>query len=76
MTTNIDETVNNMVRVAREYPITTLIDFVLHTMGQRFFEHRRDSLNITGKITPRREALIRNRWNNTGSLKPMRMNTM
>ena len=68
MTTNIVETVNNMMMVAREYPITALVDFVLYTIGQRFFERHQDSLNMTGKITPRREALIRNRWDNTGSL--------
>ena len=74
MTTNIVETMNNMMRVAREYPITALIDFVLYTMGQWFFERRRDSLNMSGKITPSREALIRDRWDNAGSLKPRQLN--
>ena len=74
MTTNIVETVNNIMMVTKEYPITALDDFFLYMMGQWFFEHRRDSLNMTGKITPKREALIRNRWDNPGSLKTRQLN--
>ena len=74
MTTNIVETVNNMMKVAIEYPITASVDFVLYMMGQWFFERRRDSLNMIGKIISKREALIKNRWDNTGSLKSRQLN--
>ena len=63
MTSNIVETMNNMMKMAREYPLTTLVDFILYTIGQWFFERRRDSLNMmSGKITLKREALVRIYW--------------
>ena len=46
-----------MMRVAREYPITALVDFAFYTIGQWFFERRQDSLNMTGKLH-REEKLL------------------
>ena len=37
MTTNIAETVKNIIKVAREYLITALVDFVFYMIGQWFF---------------------------------------
>lgn len=34
MTSNIVESVNSMMKKAREYPITALIDFILSKMGE------------------------------------------
>ena len=44
MTTNIVETLNNMMVNAREYPIIAMIDFILFKMGQWFFTRRRESV--------------------------------
>lgn len=75
MTTNIVESVNSMMRSAREYPITALIDFVVETMGQWFMKRRSDSLTMENMpITPRREKILRERWNNACSLTPLRLN--
>ena len=46
MKINIVGTINNMMKVANEYLITALVDFVVYTMRQWFFEHRQDSLNM------------------------------
>ena len=69
MTTNITETVNNMMRKAREYPITALIDCVLFKMGQWFLTRRWKALALESPITLNREEILRNRWDQAGSLK-------
>jgi hypothetical protein len=74
MTTNIVETLNNMMLKAREYPITAMIDFIIFTMGQWFFTRRRESVLVTTPITPKREAILRRRFDAAGSLTPYQLN--
>ncbi|GMN19564.1 hypothetical protein TIFTF001_046961 [Ficus carica] len=74
MTTNIVETLNNMMLKAREYPVTAMIDFVLFTMGQWFFTRRRESVLVTTPITPKREEILRRRFDEAGSLTPYQLN--
>ncbi|GMN47878.1 hypothetical protein TIFTF001_017069 [Ficus carica] len=70
MTTNIVETLNNMMLKARKYPITTMIDFVLFTMRQWFFTQCQESVLLTIPMIPKREAILRGRFDKTGSLMP------
>ena len=74
MTTNIVETLNNMMVKAREYPITAMIDFIIFTMGQWFFTRCRESVLVTSPITPKREAILRRRFDEAGSLSPYQLN--
>ena len=74
MTTNIVETLNNIMLKAREYPITTMIDLILFIMGQWFFTRQRESVLVTTPITPKREAILRRRFDAAGSLTPYQLN--
>ncbi|XP_060974703.1 uncharacterized protein LOC133039773 [Cannabis sativa] len=74
MTTNIVESVNNMMRKAREYPIIAMIDFIISTMGQWFFERRREACVVTTPLTPKREEILRKRWDEAGSLITLQLN--
>ncbi|XP_062107755.1 uncharacterized protein LOC133818735 [Humulus lupulus] len=74
MTTNIVESVNNLMRKAREYPIIAMTDFIISTMGQWFLERRREAYAVTTPLTPRREEIIRKRWDEVGSLITLQLN--
>ncbi|XP_062102913.1 uncharacterized protein LOC133813897 [Humulus lupulus] len=74
MTTNIVESVNNLMRKAREYPIIAMTDFIISTMGQWFLERRREAYAVTTPLTPRREEILRKRWDEVGSLITLQLN--
>ncbi|GMN48539.1 hypothetical protein TIFTF001_017707 [Ficus carica] len=74
LTTNIVETLNNMILKAREYPIIAMIDFVLFIMGQWFFTRRRESVLVTTLITLKKEAILRGRFDEAGSLTSYQLN--
>ncbi|XP_062081024.1 uncharacterized protein LOC133785825 [Humulus lupulus] len=74
MTTNIVESVNNLMRKAREYPIISMIDFIISTMGQWFLERRREAYAVTTPLTPRREEILCKRWDEVGSLITLQLN--
>ncbi|XP_062088889.1 uncharacterized protein LOC133795455 [Humulus lupulus] len=74
MTTNIVETVNNLMRKAREYPIIAMIDFIISTMGQWFLSRRREAYVVTTPLTPKREEILRKRWDEVGSLITLQLN--
>ena len=74
MTTNIVETLNNMMLKARDYLITTMIDFVFFTTGQWFFTQRRELVSVTTPITPKREVILRGRFDEASSLTPYQLN--
>ena len=74
MTTNIVETLNNMMLMAREYPIIVMIDFVLFTMGQWLFTWCQESVLVTASITLKREAILRGRFDEAGLLMSCQLN--
>ncbi|XP_062079516.1 uncharacterized protein LOC133783626 [Humulus lupulus] len=74
MTTNIFESVNNLMRKAREYPIIAMTDFIISTMGQWFLERRREAYAVTTPLTPRREEILCKRWDEVGSLITLQLN--
>ncbi|XP_062100371.1 uncharacterized protein LOC133806267 [Humulus lupulus] len=74
MTSNIVETVNNLMRKAREYPIIAMIDFIISTMGQWFLTRRREAYDVTTPLTPKREETLRKIWDEVGSLITLQLN--
>ncbi|XP_062085443.1 uncharacterized protein LOC133791538 [Humulus lupulus] len=74
ITTNIVETMDNLMRKAREYLIVAMIDFILSTMGQWFFTCRREAYAVTTPLTSTREEILRKRWDEVGSLTTLQLN--
>ncbi|XP_062119035.1 uncharacterized protein LOC133832747 [Humulus lupulus] len=74
MTINIVETVNNLMRKAREYPIIAMIDFIISTMGQWFLSRRREAYAVTTPLTLKKEETLRKRWDEVGSLITLQLN--
>ncbi|XP_073138353.1 uncharacterized protein [Henckelia pumila] len=75
MTTNGSESINSKLVLARELPITALLDSIQNFTSSWFNIHRKAVVSSTRHLTPRAETSLRSRFIESQKMEVIQMNT-
>lgn len=74
MTSNVAETWNAVLREAREFPITHLLEFIRFKLMNWFAQRRNISQSGNGRLTPRVKQIVEHNFELSGGMLVSRIN--